>query len=276
MLVWRYMDFKYGLKSVMEARFKIASPFSLNDSFEMLGTVTGTLSVAVKRQMLESLHSRRETEPAVSPHGFEKQSWKQVVSAIENDSSECLRQIILRRQSQEERSRVLCFSKYQQEWDDRELLLWSHCADGGRGVRVLIDLDKDETSYHVGSVNYTNRRPVLDLSRFKSWIDQDVFRPFFYDSIFSKSLIWSYEREVRVFATSSSRSRRYSQEGGLEFLSFDPSQIKCVDFGPMGMIEHSRDATSAIHSNESLKHVVCRIATFGECEYKYDYQQLLP
>lgn len=276
MLVWRYMDFKYGLKSVMESRFKIASPFSLNDPFEMLGAVTGALSVDVKQQLLERLRHQWETAPDVSNDGFEKQSWEQVVSAVENDSTECLRRIILYRQSQEERSRVLCFSKYQYDWDDRELLLWSHYADGGRGVRVLIDLDKDEKSYHIGSVIYTNRRPILDLSRFKSWIDQDVFRPFFYDSIFSKSLIWSYEREVRLFASSVCRSGRYSMEDDLEFLSFEPKRIKCVDFGPMGMIDHSQDAASDIHSSKSLKHVACRIATFGEYEYKYEYRQLLP
>lgn len=271
MLVWRYMDFNYGLKSILEARFKVANPLDLNDPFEMLGDVVGKLNEDVKAEMLRKYKPIWQKASAVSDSGLPLRSWPEVVRAIEENSTDILRRIVLERGSHDQRSRVLCFTKFQQDWDDRELLLWAHYADKGRGLRVLLDLDRDEKSFHISSVIYSNRRPILDLRSFRSWFDHDAFRQFFFDSVFTKSLVWSYEREVRLFTSVDRQGSRFFHEGSLDFISFDPRQIVAIDFGPKGIIEETREAASVVKASPKLRHVECRIATYDSCEYGYRY-----
>lgn len=269
------MDFEYGLKSILESRFKVANPLDLNDPFEMLGDVVGTLNNAVKAEMLQKYKPLWQAASSISEDGQSLRAWSEVERAIEEDSTDILRRIVMERGSHEQRSRVLCFSKFQQDWDDRELLLWAHYADKGRGLRVLIDLDRDESSFHVAPVIYTNRRPILDLRRFRCWFDHDAFRQFFFDSVFTKSLVWSYEREIRLFTSVDRKGMRFSSEGEKEFISFDQSQIMAVDFGPKGNLYKTKEAVAAIRANASLQHVECRIAAFDQFEYEYRYENIV-
>lgn len=55
MLLLRYMGLEYGLKSIESGEFKLLRPLEANDPYEMMGAVSGCLSDAAFKELLEDM-----------------------------------------------------------------------------------------------------------------------------------------------------------------------------------------------------------------------------
>lgn len=51
MLMWRYMNSKYGAQSVLSGRFKLSCPAELNDAYELRGRCVGEYSRKVREEL---------------------------------------------------------------------------------------------------------------------------------------------------------------------------------------------------------------------------------
>jgi hypothetical protein len=91
---------------------------------------------------------------------------------------------------------VCCFA---QSCDNK--LLWSHYADGHRGVCLVFDtlLLSNGGQFAVTTVNYTNEIPKWNHIRERKTHGTTGYFNFRFDKIFlgTKTLEWSYERETR-------------------------------------------------------------------------------
>ena len=124
----------------------------------------------------------------------------------------------LRRGMQEsiDRSSVCCFNG---KWDDPRM--WAQYADNHRGYCLAFELDgdwpEDAVPFHV---KYVEERPQIDLAA-DTMEDTDAADRYIDDSIFTKSIHWRGEQEVRIF--------RPDVPPGL--LAFPPSALKAIYLG---------------------------------------------
>jgi hypothetical protein len=100
---------------------------------------------------------------------------------------------------------LLCFSR---DW--RNPVLWSHYADKHRGLRLAFDVAEE----HLGPVNYSRKRLVVDIESFRnsSHLSPDIVTKL----LFTKYSHWRYENEVRRFVAIEDRD----PDTGLYFFSF--------------------------------------------------------
>lgn len=271
MLLWKYMDLEYGIKSILSGLFKVTAPLDLNDSTEMMGAVIGNLPDEVKSQMEDSFRHKWQMELDA---GKPVRGWQEVKFDIDNKTKDIMKKIVMERNSINRTSRVLCLSSYDLLDDCGDQLLWAHYGDKGRGVRILVDIDqRPNDNYHLHPAIYASMRPVLDLSKFKYWLDQDEFAPYNKKCIYTKSVAWSYEKEIRLFTFLGPKNKRiiHEHDTGIDLFVIPVSNIKRVDFGPKGEIQEMLEMVHLLHSIPATRHIQTRVATFDNDGYGYRY-----
>ena len=264
------MDFKYGVRSAMTGRFKLSRIQDLNDAYEMRCNCVGELNSKVLHEFQKQLIKQYMDAPPVDEYGRRKLHIEDVLNESKSRAVETLNSILMERKTPESRQKILCFTDATVVDSNSDLLLWGHYGDKGKGVRILLDIPNDqENVYVIRRVRYTELRPLLNVSLFKSWMDLDVMLPFFVESVFTKGLGWAYEHELRLLAKNG--APEIISENGMDFIEFDVSSIKRIDFGPLTIAKDTDKIVEEIKSNEQLKHIQCRIACFGYAKYQYDY-----
>ncbi len=270
MLVWRYMDLKYGVQSAMTGRFKLSRIQDLNDAYEMRCVCVGQLKSKVQREFRKQIIKHYKEAPPVDGLGRKKLQLDVALQEAQNCTAKYLNSVLMERKIPEARQKILCFSDATVVDSNSDLLLWGHYGDKGAGVRVLLDIPGERNdTYAIRKVRYTELRPILNISLFNSWMDLKVMTPFFEESVFTKGLGWSYEHEVRLLARNGASSLIY--ENGMDFICFDTSFVKYIDFGPLTIREKTDKIVGEIKKNEKLSHIQCRIASFSSVKYQYDY-----
>ena len=270
MLVWRYMDLKYGVQSAMTGRFKLSRIQDLNDAYEMRCACVGQLKPKVQREFRKQIIKHYKEAPPVDGLGRKKLQLDVALQEAQNCTAKYLNSVLMERKTPEARQRILCFTDATVVDSNSDLLLWGHYGDRGAGVRVLLDIPSERNNtYAIRRVRYTELRPILDISLFNSWMDLNVMTPFFVESVFTKGLGWSYEHEVRLLAKNGASSLIH--ENGMDFICFDTSCVRRIDFGPLTIREETDKIFDEIKKNEKLSHIQCRIACFGYAKYQYDY-----
>lgn len=89
-----------------------------------------------------------------------------------------------------------------------DLLLWSHYGSAHNGVCFEFDPSRDDNFRNVRSIDYSSTMPVYDAS------NPD-------EMLYSKSLHWKYEEEVRLIVPN----------GCDRYLEFKPECLRAVYFG---------------------------------------------
>lgn len=101
---------------------------------------------------------------------------------------------------------ICCFSE---KYDEN--LMWSHYSDSHRGIVIKFDMEKlDKSIYYdnelvsmtvIDSVNYLNSFPLIKLSSDLQKAADSIKK-----ILFTKSLKWKYEKEVRILSTQIGRN----------------------------------------------------------------------
>ena len=187
MRVYKYMSMDAFKKSAVGGQLflKASRLYEFNDPFEGTGIICGEPSIQFAKEWNEYFNltengsnNNDETVKGLC-RGHMIGSWHQ---AKIFDSW----------------MRVVCFSDVGVSNKVNELLMWSHYADFGRGVRLELELD--EMQFHLKDVVYRIDRPKLELEQVKSFsssIDETLFS-FINSCLLSKPLCWQYEHEKRL------------------------------------------------------------------------------
>lgn len=229
MVVYRYMK-SYGFDTLRDGRFKLASVLDLNDPFEGLGRCVGLLTeMAAKEYFREA---NRQNIP-FSESGFE---------VIWNRLSDVERHSLREMYSDRIRSRVLdrtlvsfmyvlCLSTCE-DGDPAQKLMWSHYADGYKGVRIGFRMEDPQFPLYFDSLKYCWERPILDLSKITKLENDEETNRFWIQNLTTKSNEWAYERECRIIADDLHLEKGLDDKGhDAYFWRFDPASVVSVDVG---------------------------------------------
>lgn len=274
MLIWRYMDFKYGTQSVLEGRFKWAHPNELNDAYEFRGRSVGMFSAKVREEIRKYALSLWKKSPLISPSGQSKRPVQDVNRAVDVEAGEIFNGILMYRRAIGGKMLILCGSDATFYDPNIEQLMWAHYGDRGRGVRVLLNLKSaDRADLDVHFIIYKEEMPVVDLSLFKKWMDMDFLIPFFKQCVYTKGIGWSYEHEVRVLTGVNRKcvEKIIKENKEFYFLPIQKEFILCIDFGPLTAKAEVDSFMEKVHADSSLQHLDCRAAQFDLQKYKYSY-----
>ena len=128
---------------------------------------------------------------------------------------------------------------------------WCHYAAGRKGICVGIGFDNEKDTgwscIDLSSIGGLARAYSVIYSNNKEWnIDQDYWNPndYFGKSIFIKKKEWSYERELRVVYTITTKE---SVESDITLVHLPSRYIKSIYFGdltPSSIIEKILEETS--------------------------------
>jgi len=160
-----------------------------------------------------------------------------------------------------------------------DLLMWSHYAGSGTGVRIGLELN--DARLPLKHVQYSESRPKIDLCRVNhcdASRDQ-VFADFLVDCVLTKPKIWEYESELRTVIFLSHRPdglcyatplEQYKHISEQRFLIEVPNTcVKEIALGAkIGNVASAQDGMKEIRNN-GFEHVKFSRAMFDD---KYDYR----
>lgn len=261
----------HGFETLHDGRFKMASVLELNDPFEGLGCCVGALSEQavkndVKHGYLESWGLTQQKD--------DKGAFEEFWNAMDSETKQVYRALTSSKIREGVANRtlvksmyVLCFSMCE-DGDPAQKLMWSHYANGYRGVRIGIRMDDPHFPLYADSVKYCWERPRLDLAKVMSLHDEDkeVVR-FWRDNLITKSNEWAYERECRIVADALSLEKDRDCKGGeAYFWRFDPSVVANVDLGfliPEAAVRAIVDVVKAKYPTALVRKVVLNKEDYG-------------
>ncbi|BFM12865.1 DUF2971 domain-containing protein [Simiduia litorea] len=141
---------------------------------------------------------------------------------------------------------LICFSK---SWHNP--VQWSHYADKHQGLCFGFDIP----DHHLGEVNYSRKRLVIDAERLKN--PGNITFSFAKRFLFTKYSHWSYENEVRGFISLD----KETEEKGLYFLDFSDSlKLKEVIVGSESDITRQEISDSLSGYNINVNCFKARLA----------------
>lgn len=198
---------------ICDSQLWCSDPRAFNDPFDCRpNLIMSTITVAEAVQRTEAMIQRRGL-PADHPHAVTARDAAREGKFGSPEMYEALRRGM---QAAIDRSSVCCFNSV---WDDPRM--WAQYADDHKGYCLAFELDGNWPEDAVPMpVNYSEERPKIDLA-VDTMEDRDAAWHYVEGSIFTKSIHWRGEQEVRVFR----------QETPPGLLAFPPSALKAVYLG---------------------------------------------
>lgn len=171
--------------------------------------------------------------------------------------------------------RIACFTNHKQqktsELAQREILMWAHYANSQKGARIVFESTNKKIPGGIIKVTYNTRLPELPLDGL--FTDQNSSSKPPLTAFNSKSKVWEYEDEHRLFVESKEVKRRPRKDKVLEFIPFPIQAVKIVDFG----IYHSakdRDALIRKLRADKGQHIKFRQCVRKANRYEFDFEEL--
>lgn len=276
MLLFRYFG-SHGLETLQQSLLKTATVSALNDPFELLYQLTGSMTMSkAKRQLNQRIKSdgflamARNYNPRIKTR-------RDLKKFMANNRGKIARNLVanysdLRAENFAEDAdrilRIVCFSEATVDRLD-EILIWSHYANKHQGVRIGFEFpDEIEFPFKIIPVQYQKERVALDLT-------QGLHAPHVKEAIGNnvkvKSLAWEYEREHRMLASPKFCTRKQLQNS--EFADFVPFKKEWVRHVDMGVRASQKDIQAM---KEFLLReyptVQLRLSSFHSTDYALEYR----
>ena len=146
---------------------------------------------------------------------------------------------------------------------NNNITMWSHYAKNHEGY--VIEFDPENEFFNkkknindpfgfLRSVNYSNKRPVLELVNF-SKPDNEFIESIAQQILYTKSEDWANEKELRLICNLSEFDKKISIEGQEIYLfSFPPIAIKAIYIGVNASIS-TIETIENILKNDGYEHV---------------------
>ena len=268
MLCYRYLDYEYGVESVISGNFKVASPQEFNDPLDCYGNACGTPPRHVLVKFAKTFHSFGHSTDDIAD--FIGRDFDLKMAAAIQDRSKIGNLF-----------RLLCFSDVNKTSQESETLMWAHYADKGFGVRVLFDIPEENlpNGCAVRAVDYAPdcKVPMLLLSTLTDFPMSREISEFYARCIYTKGPIWGYENEIRMIIGPEAQKDLLpgmSKDGSRKVCDLYPiprSWIKGFEFGSRVRECDVADAIARIR--DSGLRVCFKKAVFDGERYCYDYWQ---
>ena len=238
MKVYKYMKRQYALDALRTHELVATAPNVFNDPFDCVGTCHGDFGEIAKGQF---------------------------------KSKKILKELLFLRNVLSEKVRVLSFVDANIFDNKTEMLLWSHYADNGNGVRITFEFENEREFSQVPTkarhVSYCDSIPSLDLDRYEK--DQHIFNRFLDECVWTKGTSWAYEHEIRLIAMAQ-ELRPMSKCSNLMCVEFNPKCVKEIVFGPRVSISGMKDALDVI-ADEYGDSATIGKANRNDKVFRYDY-----
>lgn len=238
MLLFRYFG-SHAFETLRDTFLKTATVGSLNDPFELLYQLTGSMTPAkaklhFKRRVKSDdfFHLAQQHNPAIKS----KKDLKRFI-AVNRDklinnlvtSYSRLKADGFVEQMAERSMRIVCFSDSAVESLD-EILIWSHYAHKHTGVRIGFEFPDGITfPFKIIPIIYRKERVALNLSE---GADSVHVKKNMEEMIKVKSIAWQYEREHRLITSPELCVVKPVQNSeSAHFFGFERNWVKKVDFG---------------------------------------------
>jgi len=273
---YRYLG-SHWMDSLSRMELKTSDVDSFNDIFDSRGATCGKLTLeTVRRHVNDDVISQI---PGMTPELSAKLASHYADQHMCDILSNCLSRMIESRAAMHE-SRVICLSA--PESPDADALMWSHYANHWSGVRLgfellydmhrEIDFKKATTPYVLDYVRYSEKRPVLDLSKLESVVGDAYFTSCFRWIMLTKSPAWKYEHEWRMLVIKDQAEPRYVNNSLQYFWKFHPRLLKTVDIGPCMPQDESTELIAFLR--HVYPHVQIRRVVLSQNDYGFQYMDL--
>jgi hypothetical protein len=261
--IYKYVSPSSGLLYLANWRLRLSPASALNDPFEFELVVSEAHESALNAQS-EALHNQLDREAGRTKEERLAQ-WAQTREAFPELRGVSLAEAMT--EAYRVSLGVLCLTRTQ-----RHLLMWSHYADGHRGM--LLEFDDEHACFHRNvphtqfqgkliPVTYSDSRPPV----VKGTAD-DIAR-----SLTTKALEWSYEQEVRMFLPLSEVGGATTSDANgtpIHFIDIPPEALKSVTLGCL-----SRDKEQVSQALlRAAKHVTTMGSTIDNRQYRLHYGRL--
>lgn len=265
MILCRYTTSDRCIEIIKDQRLYAANPVvDFNDPIELFPGIVGEPD----REKL-SHYWRNDLRPRLSPvqqqllqTDIPDEAWERLQRTYRPRLKEAVEENI---QDASERLRIICFCMPDNIDDGDDILLWSHYADGHKGVKIYFETkDIKIQSTNLFPVTYSVNRPRIDISDPKNDNAENVYKAI----LKTKNKSWHYEQEVRWII---SKLECLNIDGNL-FIPVSPEAIRRID---MGCRCNKIDRIfSELKKNESYKHIKLYKTSVHEYKYSLDYNEL--
>jgi len=277
MILHKYLDCN-GINAIIKSQLKVSLPSSFNDPFEFLPRNEKEWDDAKAKKYLKDKDymnilylELKRLKKVKNKKEFKRklvEERKLFISLIKNrfDNNHFWQIIKNMKIKSNEIARMICFSSEEAE-ETEQILLWSHYTAKHSGFRIHYEADllKDGMN-KLEKVIYSGVRSSID-----STLDptSTEFQTQLKESFITKSKIWGYEKEYRLFIDPNKCIETVDKGHKSFYYYYNPTSIKRIDFGincPEGV------QLLIIHYIEQSKYDIKLFrCTMNPDEYKFDY-----
>ena len=230
MLCWRYQSLARGLQSVLTCRFRMSNPLDFNDPFE-------------------------SAYPIICNNEGEELKDSEFANVL--------------RSLQIGVTRVVSLTNDNGLTPGGDLLLWSHYADFGRGVRIGVELSG--LNYELLQMKYTQNRPKLSSEE----CSKVRFAPVANQIYGVKGEMWSYENEVRILGRLNLLGNGMDVSNTRDVFCNIPAQhFLYIDFGPKIPYETCLSNAIIVLRRKKFQHIRFRRAIMDRHQFQYLYEDM--
>jgi hypothetical protein len=260
--IYKYVSSHSGLHYLVNWRLRLSPASALNDPFEFELVVSERYENAFRAQ-LEVLYTQLDRE-ADRTREERLAQWKRSEEAAPERQRASLAEAMT--EAYKASLGVLCLTRTQ-----RHLLMWSHYAEGHRGM--LLEFDDENACFRRNvpgtefqgrliPVTYSDSRPPVT-----SGTADAIAR-----CLTSKALEWAYEQEVRMFLPLSAADPPVTVEANgtpLHLIDIPPVALRSVTLGCL-----SNDKEKVVQAlRGTADHVIIRASSIDIREYRLHYNQ---
>ena len=263
MPIYKYVSSKSGLRYLESWRLRLSPATALNDPFEFELVLSESYEAAVNARS-EALRVQLDNEAGRT---IEERS----VQCKQANATRIIKGVSLTeaiREAYKVSLGVLCLTRTR-----RHLLMWSHYADGHRGM--LLEFDDEHTCFRRSipntkcqgkliPVTYSDTRPPV----------RDESADAIAGSLTTKALEWAYEQEVRMFLPLSEVGKAASVDANgapLHLIDVHPEALMAVTLGCL-----STDQASVLRLLRGVaEHVTVMTSRLDAREYRLHYELLV-
>jgi hypothetical protein len=281
MLLFRYFG-SHALETLRASLFKTATVSSLNDPFELLYRLKGTMTTAkAKRHLKQRLKTQDFFAAAQAQNAaiktkrdlkkFMANNRGKIVNNLVSNYPKLKAETLLEGEMFADRTlRVVCFSESNVDRLD-EILIWSHYANKHSGMRIGFEFpDGLKFPFKIIPVEYRQERVGLDLT---DGLEIDHVKTALMETIKVKSLAWKYEREYRMVTSPQLCVKRPVQNGAdADFIGFKKEWVKYVDVGLRASQQEIQTMKQLL--GKEYPEVQLRRAVLHATDYALDYESI--
>lgn len=268
-----------GIDIIKKLRIKASDPNAFNDPFELSLAVGEFKSKLLKRAIdnPQWVDGVLERQAQLGRHVDKKKVLQNIDNLHKNpillkEKSEDLREKTVKhiKEFKEVFSRffrIICFSDSSKVSFHEEILLWSHYAQGHKGIRIWVETDDICCDGLLRSVKCSDKRYAVNWDAFDDKYSRMLED--YTECIFCKSIAWEYEKEHRLLV----KVQECVEEEGNKYVKISPKAIRRVDFGVDCPQNMKKDVIHALNEVK-CSHVEKKEADIDPVEFKMQYKTL--